>query len=165
MYIAVLVTSVLSDDGGSIFLTFDSVSDQAGYKSRFRCSLLLSFRNDSLATCQWLTKQTLQVSLVSAVTAGTIISLKANLLRALCLSSTVGSCLPSPTQSAVLLPPLNPIKPQISLEMPQQLPSCDDLVIDATGSYGSGGKPWTQVTWTAVSGEKDMPGFFSFYSF
>ena len=48
-------------------------------------------------------------------------------------------------------PPLNAISPTVVLSIPSSIGPCDDLVIDATGSYGNGGKPWSSVRWNVVS--------------
>jgi len=53
-------------------------------------------------------------------------------------------------KSTVLsLPPANAVKPNIILSAPELLSACDGLVVDATGTTGSGGRAWTRFLWGA----------------
>jgi hypothetical protein len=49
-------------------------------------------------------------------------------------------------QKFSILPAKDPIKPTVVLSIPSQIGPCDDIQLDATGSFGSGGKPWI-VQW------------------
>ena len=48
------------------------------------------------------------------------------------------------------------------MSVPSSVGPCDDVIIDATGSYGSGGKPWSDVQWkitSSLTGAMDLNSF------
>ena len=51
-------------------------------------------------------------------------------------------------QQIVISVPVNPISPNIILMMPSRIFSCDQLKIDPTASFGSGGRSWSSVQWS-----------------
>ena len=177
----VLLSSRLSDDGGSIVNYFDSPShcpNCAEFAFRFDCSILLSFPSDSISLCYWLDLQRLviiigQVEETQSIAPGVLMTLKASKVRGHCPAACSDSAATfAGTQSTILLPPANPLSPSILLSTPATATVCDDLAIDAsgtffrdanltettedftafpdrryTGSSGSGRKPWVQVQW------------------
>ena len=84
------------------------------------------------------------------------ITLLGGLLRSFC-SSNAATCdlnNRAPTADLSTLAPNNPTSPVVVLNSPLSLGSCANLVLDATASYGNGGRPYAAVQWivSAVAG-------------
>ena len=138
----VMLFSQLSDNGVVILITFDTLTNMAGLPILFDCTLLLSFSLDTSCSCQWKDSGTIHVTVVRKLSMvllpGSPITLKDKKLKAVCpASATASKCSSYPsaeTQVTLLLPPLNPVSPKISLTMPLQIACCEPhLYLDPTG--------------------------------
>ena len=126
-----------------------------GFSFEFDCSYLLSFPNNGYINCLWLNESYLVLSNVLnnvnlLPDPGQDISIINGTYHAACISNNLLRCdeYPSnPFQETTILPPNDPIKPTVVLSFPSQIGPCSDIQLDATGSFGSGGKPWI-VQWT-----------------
>ena len=147
-----------------IFITFDSITDNAGLKGRFECSLLVEKSSLTLLSgtaelpqCTFVNTTTLSISLCSgaSVRVNDKISISATAGRGLrqqagCSNAFRGSGLEKrvcfitsrvTTGSVRVDRPGDPVSPVAILKGPSLLSVCDDLVLDASSSYGSAGRP------------------------
>jgi REJ domain len=150
----------LSDSGQTVLVSFNSPTDKGGIlDATWQCDRLFSFVSASLSKCTWLSASTVSVSfpimLDAASTAkylraGDAVTLHSSLLRAFCSGSaaTCASNPSSPAKSSNVQLPLNPEQPTIVITAPLNIGACSDLSIDATASYGNGGRAYSSVVWT-----------------
>jgi hypothetical protein len=118
------------------------------------------FTGSSTTICCWLSASS--VSVTFNVTTSTSVATSTDLsigdsvvliggtLKALC-SGPVATCDLNPvttTMSVIALAPLNPSTPTVVINAPLFLGSCTNLTLDATASYGNGGRLYTAVMWT-----------------
>jgi hypothetical protein len=61
-------------------------------------------------------------------------------------------------QSVIVMAPAVPIIPKVSLIAPSTISMCDSLPIDASGSVGHGGRPWTSILWTVLESRSTGTG-------
>ena len=158
-------------DAFYVLCRFDVATDRIGFKSDFNCTEILDFSAASSASCKWNTKSQLSATLSSSTSripmvGDTVIVLK-DVLRAECdlalKDIPCSSYATSDIQITQLLQPHEPMFPQISLSMPSEISPCEDLDIDATGSYGAMGHPWLSLVWS-VTGDttQDFDRFSSY---
>ena len=160
-----LSEAVFATDGTSIVLSFDRPTDQ-GLSSNltssggFNCSDLFSIQwisppnsnavHDARALCVW--QSDLTVIMTSSVCPpGGNITLLPGKVRSACESTTFAcSLFPSggPSSTQVRVPP-RPDLPVVVLLAPQVVSACDELLLDPTGSYGTGGRPWSLLEWSS----------------
>lgn len=154
----VLTSAIFSNDGTNIVLSFDSLTDKAGYATQFDCSNLLSFGFASNFKCFWDSPKVLFISMISVPSTYELnlkdsITLLSGVLQAQCDSSASPSCTlyPKNIMTTVLVTaPMSPIVPIIMLSMPSQIGPCDSLLLNAISSYGSGGRVWYSVSWSVT---------------
>jgi hypothetical protein len=163
-----IISSQFSDSGQAVVITFDSLTDQAGIiTASWPCSLLFTFSSASMTTCSWVNTSAVSASfgvLTSAaskivyLSIGDSVKLNGGLLKAFCLG-TVDVCSSNPVaseMSVITLAPLHASTPTVIVNAPQFLGSCNNLSLDATGSYGNGGRPYTAVVWTVSATDKTV---------
>jgi hypothetical protein len=146
-----------------IFVTFDSITDKAGLTGRFSCGLLIEASSLALLSgtaevpqCTFVNTTTLAISLCSGA--------KVRVNDKIAISTTAGRGLKQQiscsngvhptglakricfitsrvTSSSVRVDrPGAPVSPVAILKGPSLLGVCDDLVLDASSSYGSAGR-------------------------
>ena len=157
-----LSSGQFSDSGQAVVMTFDSPTDKAGIlTATWPCSRIFTFAGASVSTCTWLSAATVSVSfpVISSgsgasaaqyVQIGDSVTLQGGLLRAYC-TATASSCLLNSAAASASVParaPNNPASPTVIVNAPISLGACTNLSVDATGSYGNGGRPYTSVLWT-----------------
>lgn len=165
--------SRFTDSGQSVLIQFKTPTDYAGISATtWPCNILFSFVSDSQTSCTWIDSSTVSASFgvvttvednVIYLSTGDTITLLPGLIRAFCppgedSSNTLPDpdCLKNPTantKTILALAPLNPSSPTVYLVAPAFLGSCDSLYLDATGSYGNGGRLYTSVRWTVSAME------------
>jgi hypothetical protein len=150
--------------GSSLLLVFSGPTDLAGMNSvdgSWTCSKLFIFSNASLCSCQWTNSSTVAVSFPSTsmlmaydaflVPGASTVTLKAGMVRA--------SCIPSTNCSANLLSPAvtvavgiagAAVSPIVILQGASTIVDCSDYVLDASSSYGNGGRAWKRFSWTVT---------------
>ena len=148
-----------SDSGQAVIVTFDSPTDRAGLSApSWLCSTLLNLGDRADSSCAWLNATTVSVTFPAIPpSANTLsylnvfdkITVLNNTLRAFC-TSTISACSSNPTVvgSFVVLAPLKPAAPTVIISAPSKIGACSNLSIDASGSYGSGGRLFTSVVWS-----------------
>jgi hypothetical protein len=155
-----IISSRFSDSGQAVVITFDSLTDQAGIiTASWPCSLLFTFSSASMTTCSWVNTSAVSASFgvltnvaskIAYLSIGDSVKLNGGLLKSFCLG-TVDVCSSNPVasdMSVITLAPLQASTPTVIVNAPQFLGSCNNLSLDATGSYGNGGRPYTAVVWT-----------------
>ena len=158
----VMISSRFSDSGQAVVITFNTPTDSAGIvTATWPCSRLFNFTSTSLTTCTWTTAATVTMTFTSSLNIanlipGSKVTLMCGLLRSFC-SSNAATCAfnnRAPTADLSTLAPNNPTSPVVVLNSPLSLGSCANLVLDATASYGNGGRLYTSVQWivSAVAG-------------
>ena len=155
---APFMTSCSFDSSGiKALISFNSDTDQGAsiidfVSAPFICSILLSYAGATHNTCLWLSKRQLQVNNPLTLKVGDKVAVVGQVLRASCASDTkTCSLYPYSTyQSIVIERPMNPMLPVVSLSTTGTISLCDDIVLDPTNSYGSGGRPWLIAHWKAI---------------
>ena len=148
-------------------MTFDSPTDKAGIlTTTWACTRLFTFRGASSSICSWLNATSVSASFpainnvansvansVGYLNTSDFITLQDGLLRAYCTSdaATCLSNLPAVSARVPTLFPSNPLSPTVIINAPNSLGSCSNLSLDATGSYGNGGRLYKSVVWTVVA--------------
>jgi hypothetical protein len=163
-----ITSSRFSDSGQAVVITFDSLTNQAGIvAASWSCDLLFTFTSASKTTCSWVNTSAVSASfgVVTSVTnnivylsIGSSVTLNDGLLKAFC-TGTVTACASNPvasTMSVITGAPLHPMTPTVIVNAPQFLGSCNDLLLDATGSYGNGGRLYNAVVWIVSATDADV---------
>ena len=146
----------MSDDGSRLNTYFSSDTNQAGpdpssTSKTFTCSNVLDFVGARNSSCFWSAPSSLIAYLSSTVQQpilGTSLNLKANTVKAACVSGqNCAAYVSSNAQSTKITAPVNPLKPLFSISSARAISSCDDMYLDVTSAQGSGGRPWVRVLW------------------
>ena len=165
--VPLLTNVVFSDDGTNLLFNFDIATNtpMVNNATFFLCGSVVSFRGSDKAVCTWTSPLQLSASMssFSATLAdarpepdGQTAALFGPVpgtggvgwVQALCFKGLPCSTYPySPQQELVITAPTNPIVPRVFLVSPALVGSCDDILVDPTGSFGNGGRPWKTVLW------------------
>ena len=158
-----MLSSKFSDSGQEVVITFNKPTDSARIKAAtWPCSGLFSFVGAAITSCKWVNASAVVASFgvvdsvqtsVMYLARGADVNLKAGLLRSYCTESA-SFCLNNPPASAARVStqsPSNPSSPTVVVSAPSTLGACTNLTLDATGSYGSGGRLYTSVVWTVTT--------------
>ena len=150
-------SAIFSNDGVSFNIEFSASTDQAqkrilNYDQSFNCSKLLEFPEALQADCKWFNDFTLVVTpsaaAIQQVSLNQIIWLKANMIRAKCeLGSDCENYLFMNRVNVTLLASNSPLKPVALLFSANFISPCDDMLLDATASYGHGSRSWKEINW------------------
>lgn len=154
-----MLSCLFVGSGEAAQVTFDSPTDQARITiTEWACSSLFDFASADKANCTWVDAATVRISfgtITSAAQADGLLAvngkvvLRGGLLRPLCLRSAE-ICLTDQTASESFVfarPPLIPIPPTVIVGGAQSVGLCTDITLDASGSYGSGGRPYKSLQW------------------
>jgi hypothetical protein len=139
------------DTGSHIELEFDRPTNKARQPQPESCLELIDATNVAQfgtgSSCRWLSSTTILVTLGGGATVlvGDMINVKPGVI----LSSDENSHASS--DATVLAIPANMPAPVVTLAAPTTLGQCDDLLLDASGSTGSGGRAMG-YTYTALAG-------------
>ena len=144
-------------DGSYITITFDSKTDQGGVTSDFACSLLFDFACAETSTCRWssasvvnayLDKSPACASLDDTLTLAEGSSIKALCEGAGCDTSSWDSVAAT---TLTIAAPSDPISPSVSIASPTSIGGCNTLTLDVSGSRGSGGRDWEELSLSVES--------------
>jgi len=145
----VLKSAVFANDGSYVRIAFDSGTNQGGTSTKFACSLLFDFDCASASTCSWSDSATVlayvQGAAGTCVRPGDSVGLLSAKVKAKC---QVAKCSAfdqwkTASGSVVIAAPVAAVPPAVSVSAPRVLGSCAALLLDVSGSTGSGGRPWT----------------------
>ena len=154
-----MVSSRFSNGGEYFLITFDSLTDKAGFiNTSWSCGTLFTFSSADKSTCTWLNAAVVKAtfpamnettSSLNFAKVGDVVTVKNTKVRAFC-TDTALLCTqnPSASNSVVMQAPLSPVAPKVIITAPQKIGLCSDLVLDATGSYGHGARMYTSAVWT-----------------
>lgn len=157
-----ILSAQFSSDGSAMLVIFDSATDRGGSKvgtSIFGCFSILQFRGSDIATCQW-SSDAISITAYPApsnpVQLGDPVALLPGVVRALCSAGwTAQQCHSWDTTSMsaplILQAPANPVPPSVSIMSPSAIGSCDALILDVSGTTGSGGRKWSNITFRVDS--------------
>jgi hypothetical protein len=156
----VLSSATFSNDGRTMTVAFDSTTDKGattitGYTGSFKCSLCLDFPGAANTKCLWTSSSQISAQISVNVTAtrnleiGSTVALLAKRVKTGSCPSDV-ACSYANASSVALSAPSSPVVPTVSLSTSGSIRSCDDLVIDPSGTTGSGGRSWKSVSWTVT---------------
>jgi hypothetical protein len=155
-------TSRISDGGTTLIILFNVPTDYAGISANtWNCDELFSFPFSSTSLCSWVNSSAVvsTIPVYSTIIPGNNITLLGNLIKAQCAANTNCDLNEAAiTQSTVLLPPFNPIFPQVQIAS-VTIASCDNLLIDATRSCGSAGRSYSLISWTVSSPDQNNSAF------
>merc|ERR1719181_827611 len=146
-----LASARVSDNGAGVIFAFDVPTDRFGKGgSNFDCADLVTM--DGLADYCAFREATLLEAVLGAssqIEPGSTATLLAGKLR----TEGAEHCFPASDQasSAVVEGPANPVAPTVVFDAPKTVGTCDELVVDASSTQGSGGRPWKSVTWEATA--------------
>jgi hypothetical protein len=145
-----------SSDGSKIIVAFSSPTNRGGVLNVIQCGLLfesLSSISPSLpptSRCVWTSDSSLEItSIGSSLEVGDKLLLMKGVLKACCTSKVDPSCSSwnsNEPQTITLTVPQVVMSPVVTLSIPSEIGPCDDLVVDATSSSGSGGRLWKSVS-------------------
>jgi REJ domain/PT repeat len=167
----IFLSSQFSDSGQAVIFSFNTPTDLANITSHnWFCSILFKFFKADSTQCTWTNSTSVSATfgIISAtslddryLSIGDDVTLIAGKLRAFC-TDTRAICLTnanSPATRVFTLAPRNPLSPTVIISAPSQVGACTTLTLDATGSFGNGGRPYSAVTWnvTAYDYEKHIP--------
>jgi hypothetical protein len=170
-----LTSARFSDAGTQLMMDFEGATDGAGLKGVFPCSRVVGFRGVSTSECFWATGARLIASLdrLSTVRPGENVTLRAGVVRAECPSGV--SCVAWPSSvvtSVIILPPLSPTTPEVTLVAPASVSYCGDLSIDGSAAKGGLGRPlyryWTvhrQVSRSGYIGQANITNHLRSFNF
>ena len=153
-----LASAIFSSDGSQLTATLTSSSDQGQttnslYTGQFPCSSVLDFNGSATALCVWTSPSQVIATPVysagSALLVGGPVTLLGGTIKASCTATQ--KCSYANATTVPVSAPVNPLAPVVIISAPSQASSCSDLTLDATGSQGSAGRPWTSIVWS-VSG-------------
>lgn len=158
----VIDTIEIAANGRDITICFDldavsrpQIFNLAPVSTSWQCSNIFVFPGNDLSVCLWQTAKCVLVtpcggsicdgldrSTLDIVEPGDAIALQPNLF-------VVRSRLLTTDTGMTVSPPVNAISPRIFMKSNQPGGSCEsDLIIDASASYGSGGRAWKEVEWS-----------------
>jgi hypothetical protein len=161
---APILTSVqFTDSGEAVVMLFNSPTDQAGIKTaNWSCNSLFEFKDASQTMCEWVNATAVRATFGGASSkeirdallgVGDLVTLTPNILRAFC-SPTATKCSINPysvTITKKVLAPTTPTAPTVIIVAPRKVGSCSDLTLDASQSYGNGGRFYNFVLWSVTA--------------
>ena len=166
----VMISSQFSNSGQAVLITFDSETDSGGINDViWPCSSLFSFSSATGTFCTWTNTTTVSVSFgvisnfaadTILITVGSEVTLLKGLLRPFCKGDAI-TCSLNPTstlQTVITQAPQIPSAPVVILNAPLFLGSCANLSLDATASYGNGGRPYRSIAWNVSATDYTIMG-------
>jgi hypothetical protein len=152
-----LKSVVFISTGSSMLAYFDSSTNKGSITEVvWTCSRIFNFTGADRTSCVWLNASTVVMTFnyksgVSLVVPGGSVSVLNDTVQASCSSSAL-VCPYVPPRSTEAIPPSNPLYPSIQLSIPTTVGLCMNVSVDASSSYGSGGRDWLHVVWTVSAG-------------
>jgi hypothetical protein len=156
-----------TSDGLGILFTFDTPTNMPTFDNStiFECINIVDFLGSDSdgADCKWISSTVLRASLAYTVgfkpspTNGDTGTINANIVQAEC---TISDCSDYAYVQSTLLTiavPDDAQAPDVSLSSSTSVGSCDDIILDPTGSSGAGGRTWHTVLWTVADADTNNP--------
>jgi hypothetical protein len=154
----VLASATFSDDGRKLLINFDTTTDSGattivGYTGSFKCSLCLEFPGAAYVQCLWISGSQISAQLsgnstaASGIVTGSSVTLLANRIKTGSCPSDV-QCKYANSSVVIVAAPSNPVSPTVSLSVSATFRTCDNIVMDPSGTVGQAGRDWASVSWT-----------------
>jgi hypothetical protein len=151
--------AVFSSNGAYVVIAFSGPTDQAGITAdTWPCDRLFTFLAAGISSCSWLDLATVRAypspystnpnTPGRAVQPGDTFGVLGGKIRSQCRYGTV--CTNNalmPAYTGTVRAPDNPISPVAALGVPSSIGACSDLKVDLSASTGSGGRPWSTISW------------------
>lgn len=173
-----LQSAIFSDDGTFIRVSFDSPTNKGGLQNSFICSKILSFIEVSGATCYWESTSVISISLAvnsdqqygnasshMILQVGSIISsINNQAVRAQCTGpaaqpqSNCKTWANSIAANVTVKRPASPTPPSVIIRTSATVSGCNNIVLDFTSSYGTGGRPWKSAMVTVTGSINSRSG-------
>jgi len=142
---------MLSNDGSSIDIKFDSITNQGGFDNVFKCNELLEFNGIEYSTCQWFDLSTIQI-LGSKLSENNMVTVMGNKILPKCVNKECVTNFVDET-SIRCIGPANPIFPNVSIATSLQIGGCNPIVLDLSDSSGSGERDWKDIYFEVTSSD------------
>ena len=162
----VLDSASFSDDGQSVNIYFDTSTNLGGQSyDFFLCSLVFEFLGASTSSCLWKDERSVRVTPIEGYVSNltiegseeeylhSSITLKPQVVAAACPIDANYSCSEgdfTAEKTVSIQAPKFPIAPFIAMSAPAVVGRCADIVLDLSGSYGSGGRKWKRIEWSVL---------------
>mmetsp|Transcript_3810 Transcript_3810/g.5408 ORF Transcript_3810/g.5408 Transcript_3810/m.5408 type:complete len:1330 (-) Transcript_3810:11-4000(-) len=156
-----LISAVFSDDGTFLAILFDSPTNRGNTDTSFLCNSVIHFPCSNVSQCQWIDSMTIHAfidgSSPSCVIPGDLLrivktaSIKAQCQAANGICPSYSSWSNSSQTSVIVSGPSSTIKPVPIISCPSKIGTCSNLIIDISGSKGSGGRYWSSISIRANS--------------
>ena len=153
-----------SSNGNKLLFTFDSSTSEPLFvnSSVFGCHYIVSFPGAAESMCRWTSATVLSASLSTVTTltlpeVGDVAQLFGGHVYPLCTGDydcTAYSA--TALVTTTISQPVSAITPSVSLSSAKTVGSCDNVIVDPTGSSGHGGREWASVLWRIV--DETTPG-------
>ncbi|GMH95715.1 hypothetical protein TrVE_jg5792 [Triparma verrucosa] len=164
-----LSSVIFSQNGDKLIVDFVEATDIGSTTfnlttlySEFDCNSVLTIQGtDEGATCQFISSTCLQVTLpsTSSTVPGSDIAVNANKIYAVCM---VGVDCSSSTNAEPLVTtiglPESPLTPVVTVSGPLSISRCGDIRLDASTSFGNGGRDWLSFSWSFSASASDTSG-------
>ena len=131
------VSAIFSDTGGFITLSFDVSTNMGQLPTVFKCSRVVSFRDVKVLDprCVWRSNRVLELysSGDGGLGVGETVTVVGDAVKAECVSIVGPTCAKwafSPSQTLILKPSLNPVRPTVQISGPRVIGSCSSLLLD-----------------------------------
>ncbi|KAK7236146.1 ribosome binding protein [Aureococcus anophagefferens] len=150
----VLTSAKFSGTGGQLLVAFDKDTDFGWLEGEVPCDELVDFPGAADASCEWQTASVVVATLENGATVlpGDAATLVWEEIRAACPYEDdpwYCECWPAAAATSVTIaPPDEPLIPEVVVEAPRSVGVCGGLEVDAAMSSGSGGRDFTDVTWS-----------------
>jgi hypothetical protein len=150
------ISAAFTNEGSSIIFKFDMTTNQGKLSNSFSCNKLFDFKCASQSVCQWTDSKTISGSVDGAegcvVPGDSVMLVRNNNITFSCSGSNcVSNGLSTFPKSLVIQAPASPLTPTITIGVPSALGQCSSLLLDLSGSLGSGGREWRNVSVRAVA--------------
>lgn len=151
-----LSSAQFSSDGLTITAVFSADTDKGRITvSYFPCSSIFRFPGSGSAVCQWSSLSIVNIVLGSdgKVQVGQALTLLPGQVKAACVS-TADLCKKWNFAATVLVTvtaPSNAMTPIVIIIAPRIIGPCDTYSLDLSNSEGSGGRTWSNVTYSVTS--------------
>ncbi|KAH8071373.1 hypothetical protein JL721_4348 [Aureococcus anophagefferens] len=139
---------------GTLLVAFDKDTDFGWLEGEVPCDELVDFPGAADASCEWQTASVVVATLENGATVlpGDAATLVWEEIRAACPYEDdpwYCECWPAAAATSVTIaPPDEPLIPEVVVEAPRSVGVCGGLEVDAAMSSGSGGRDFTDVTWS-----------------
>lgn len=148
---------IFADSGAYAIASFGAATDLAQISNTsWVCSALFTFRSSDITSCTWMNSSNVRMNFPaladSLLVPGDSVQLLPNMLKSACrsgLDCSVNEYAPAVVVNATAS--ANTVSPSVVLSLPNTIGACADLLIDASSSTGTGGRPWSKVTWSVVA--------------